>query len=109
MRPVTPRPIMLVENAIRAADLYVTPCLRGEDRQPRPRRSRGAARLDHPAAEHALAAVDHERLAGRDRAHRLIERELDLILLHAHDLRPRWRSVVSHLHLHLSADLRRLR
>ena len=54
--------------------------------------------FDEPAAEHPLAVVHHERLPGRDRGHRLVERELDLVAVDADDLRRGGRGAVPHLH-----------
>ena len=48
--------------------------------------------LDQSAAEHSLAVVHHERLARRDRRHRLVERELDLVVVEPNDFGARRRA-----------------
>jgi hypothetical protein len=56
------------------------------------------------AAEHPVAVVEHERLPGRDRRHRLVERELDLVAVDAHERRRHRARAVAHLHLHLAPN-----
>ena len=63
-----------------------TSALETTPRGPAAARARPRA-LDQSAAEHAVAVVEHERLARRDRRHRLVERELDLVAVEANDLR----------------------
>jgi glycerophosphoryl diester phosphodiesterase len=77
-------------------------------RQDRERRPPRASTLDVAAAEHPGAVVEHERLPGRDRRHRLVERQLDLSVLEAHDFGRRRARAMAHLHLHPRAHVRRV-
>jgi hypothetical protein len=74
------------------------PCrvkLCGENRQPRPS---CAGALDDSAAQDPFAVVEDERLTGRNRGYRLVERELDLVVLEADDLGRGGRRAVPNLH-----------
>src|SRR5687768_9014168 len=56
--------------------------------------------LDEPSAEDPLAIVQHDRLAGRDRGYRLVERNLDLVTVVSDQLPSRERSPVPDPHRH---------
>src|SRR5688572_6637394 len=63
-----------------------------------------AAALDEPSTQHAVAVVEHERLAGRNRGHRLLERKLDLAVIKPNDVGRRRLRTMTYLHLHATAD-----
>src|SRR5690349_8162508 len=75
-------------------------------RQNRKKNTLSAGTLDEAATEHAFAVIEYHRLARSDRRDGLVERDLELVTVDAHDLRRGQRCPMTDAHAYPASDRR---